>query len=127
MRVIAGNLTLFCDVPLDSPYERVPNGTLQVASSVVYYPHFLTVDHVSGDIYWGELLPQNRIMVLRAAGGTFRVGGNSESGTALLDGPALNSPMHQGPQGLAYNPTDGSIFFIDLPQAFYAFVATESS
>lgn len=76
--MIAGNLTFLCAVPLDSPYELVLNGTIQVASSIVKYPVCLTVDLVSGDIYWGGNSPKNRIIVLRAAGGTFRVGGNSE-------------------------------------------------
>lgn len=115
MRVLIGNLTFLCDMPNDSPYERVPVGTSQVASSVVYYPLCLTIDPVSGDIFWGEQSLSNRVMVLRAAGGTFRIGGISETGDALLDAPALNSPFRWGPQGIAFDPTDHSIYFIDGP------------
>lgn len=35
----------------------------------------------------------------------------------LLDGPALNSPMLGVVQGVVYNPTDGSFFFIDHPRS----------
>ena len=112
MTVLAGNVSQLCATPHEM-YAPVTPPTAQVPSSVVHEPGYGTIDVATGDVYWAEDIAL-RVMVRRASGAVYRIAGSGAFGAAVVDAPALNSPFTY-PQGVAFDPSDGSVIMIDAP------------
>jgi hypothetical protein len=115
LRVLVGDISTLCLLPRNA-YAPVPDDTVADPETNVFYPLYLTLDPLTGDIYWCESLGAiRRVMVLRTSGAVFRLCGNHDSASSVshFNGVALNSPAN--PQGIVFDATDGSILYLDYP------------